>query len=35
MFIEMTVMIFVDTDAVPVWHILTMRVYEYLCAGVQ
>ena len=35
MFIEMTVMIFVDTDTVPVWHTLTMRVHEYLYAGVQ
>ena len=28
-------MIFVDIDAVAVWHTLTRRVHEYLCAGVQ
>ena len=35
MFIEMTDMTFIDIDTVPVWHTLTMRVHEYLCAGVQ
>ena len=34
-FREMTDMIFVDIDTVSVWHTLTMRVHEYLCAGVQ
>ena len=34
-FREMTDTIFVDIDTVSVWHTLTMRVHEYLCAGVQ
>ena len=34
-FREMTDMIFIDIDTVSVWHTLTMRVHEYLCAGVQ
>ena len=34
-FIEMTDTTFVDIDTVPVWHTLTMRVHEYLYAGVQ
>ena len=34
-FRELTDMIFIDIDTVSVWHILTMRVHEYLCAGVQ
>ena len=34
-FSEMTDMIFVDIDAVAVWHTLTRRVHEYLCGGVQ
>ena len=31
----MTDMNYVDIDAVAVWHTLTWRVHEYLCAGVQ
>ena len=31
----MTDTIFGDIDTVSVWHTLTMRVHEYLCAGVQ
>ena len=34
-FSEMTDMIFIDIDAVAVWHTLTKRVHEYLCGGVQ
>ena len=34
-FRDMTDMIFIDIDTVSVWHTLTMRVHEYLCAGVQ
>ena len=34
-FRKMTDTIFVDIDTVSVWHTLTMRVHEYLCAGVQ
>ena len=34
-FREMTDMIFIDIDTVAVWHTLTRRVHEYLCAGVQ
>ena len=34
-FREMTDTIFVDIDTVSVWHTLTMRVHEYLCAGVK
>ena len=34
-FREMTDTIFVDINTVSVWHTLTMRVHEYLCAGVQ
>ena len=34
-FREMTDMIFIDIDTVSVWHTLTRRVHEYLCAGVQ
>ena len=31
----MTETIFVYMNTVSVWHTLTMRVHEYLCAGVQ
>ena len=34
-FREMTDTIFVDIDTESVWHTLTLRVHEYLCAGVQ
>ncbi len=34
-FREMTDTIFVDIETVSEWHTLTMRVHEYLCAGVQ
>ena len=34
-FRKMTETIFVYIDTVSVWHTLTMRVHEYLCAGVQ
>ena len=34
-FIELTDTTFVDLDTVSVWQTLTMRVYEYICAGVH